>query len=339
MGREVGQAGAGEHGIDCIDHGRRVAPGFVLGARLCLPICGKPFGSSIEQARISAAKTVDRLLRVADQQHAGARAVVTIGFEPAFERGPLQSVGVLKFIQQHVAVAGVETRMQIGRVIRIGQLLRSAPLGIGEVDQPARGFERLIFVDQQRACAQGAGVDRAGACSRLRGIDRLHGGSEMGVQFEETLHLPAQAHAQRAAGFARGARCAFFLEPDLFDGVEPGLADCLIRRVRIEQAVEHRRKRHVGFDAVLHQQRQELAHRFALARGHLLDRINAVTHPELCAQLGIGIRHGVFAFLPIGPPLGAAREQIHQALLGVVEAELAHQTLECLRVRALGIGP
>ena len=161
----------------------------------------------------------------------------------------------------------------------------------------------------------------------------------MGVQFEETLHLPAQAHAQRAAGFARGARCAFFLEPDLFDGVEPGLADCLIRRVRIEQAVEHRRKRHVGFNAVLHQQRQELAHRFALARGHLLDRINTVTHPELCAQLGIGIRHGVFTFLPIGPPFGAAREQIHQALLGVVEAELAHQMLECLRVRALGIGP
>ena len=142
---------AAEHLVHHFDHGRRIAPRLVLPHLHRAPLLAQPDLCGVEQAHIGAAKAVDRLLRVAHQQHAGPRAIAAIGVEPAAQRGPLQRVGVLKFIEQEMLDARIEPLVQISGVAAVGQQLRSLPLDVVEVDYAARRLEALIGGDESIA--------------------------------------------------------------------------------------------------------------------------------------------------------------------------------------------
>ena len=98
-----------EHvGIDCSDDGLCVAAGVV--ATQCVAFEGflhKRAGGA-EDFGVGTAKAVDALLGVAHDKHAGRLPRARVALQPCVQGLPLQGVGVLKFVYEQVAHAGIE---------------------------------------------------------------------------------------------------------------------------------------------------------------------------------------------------------------------------------------
>ena len=192
-----------KHLIDHLDQRRGVAPRFVLPHCSRVPRLPQPVLCGIKQAYVGAAKAVDRLLRVAHQEHRRPRAIAAVGVEPAAQRRPLQRVGVLEFIEQQVLDARVKALVQIGGVITVSQKLRRLPLDIVEVDRGARRFEMLIGIDEGVAEHKGITVEVADAALQQCRFSVLHGAGEGSVQVQIPLFAGrAEPAALRCAGLA-----------------------------------------------------------------------------------------------------------------------------------------
>ena len=102
-------AGGAEHAVDRLDHRRRIAARVVAGEDAAVEAFAHEPRGRFEHARLGAAKSVDALLRVADDEDARralpARAAARAGVarEPAVQRMPLQRARVLELVDQQMA--------------------------------------------------------------------------------------------------------------------------------------------------------------------------------------------------------------------------------------------
>ena len=136
---------------------------MILLHHISIPGLPQPGLCGIEQAHVGAAKPVDRLFRIAHQQHRRACAVIAIGVEPAAQCGPLQRVGVLKFIEQQMLDAGVEPLVQIRRVVAVSEEAGRLPFDVVEVDCIARRLQALIGGDEDAAQHESIAIEIADA--------------------------------------------------------------------------------------------------------------------------------------------------------------------------------
>ena len=135
-----------EHRVDRLEQLGRVAAGVVARQHGAAERVDDEALRSLEHARLGAAKTVDALFRIADDEQprrplpAGATTGTGIGREPGVQRMPLQRAGVLKFVDQHVADARIEPFLNPAGERRVAQQRQPAALQVGHVGQAARAF-------------------------------------------------------------------------------------------------------------------------------------------------------------------------------------------------------
>jgi hypothetical protein len=170
---------ARQRGVEHIDDRLCVAPRDIRPQMHCCEIAPQQVTRRREQARLGAPETIDRLLRVADDEDGRPPVKCglaifrrTVAAEPGEQDLPLQRVGVLELVDQDVPVARVEPALQVGRMIGIGQQPVRVPLEIGEVERLLLRLEPLIAVDQQAAAAQRRLVDAQRLVGRSR-VDQL----------------------------------------------------------------------------------------------------------------------------------------------------------------------
>ena len=105
---------AAEHAVDRVDHRRRVAARVIARQDAAAEAVAHEPRGRLEHARLGAAKALDALLRITDDEDARgaspARAAARAGTarEPAVQRMPLQRARVLELVDQQVREARVE---------------------------------------------------------------------------------------------------------------------------------------------------------------------------------------------------------------------------------------
>ena len=127
--------------------------------------------------QVGAAKAVDRLLGVADQEQ---RAVAVLGVVDAVEDAELQRVGVLELVDQRHRVARVQRRSEPRLIARMQRAV-GVPQDVVEGDLALLGLAPAQLgggvLDEAAQQAQaGAGAVR---------VDRAAGGEELGGEREE----------------------------------------------------------------------------------------------------------------------------------------------------------
>ena len=109
----------------------------------------------LEHLGLGAAKAVDALLRVADDEHArrplAARttAGASVRAEPGVQRVPLQRAGVLELVDEHVADARIEPLLHPAGERGITQQREAAALQVGHVGEAALALVASEFGEQQ----------------------------------------------------------------------------------------------------------------------------------------------------------------------------------------------
>ena len=157
-----------------------------------------------EQARIRAAKAVDRLLGVTYHEYARRAPGVDRGIEPAFDDLPLQGIGVLKLVEQNVAIARIQLVLHIGGVVALGEQGARAVFDVGEVEHAARVLERLIMMQQVLAADQHIAIEAQRGLFGALGLGFIQTLYDAFIQVQEFFGiLRAEIFAQGLAGFAR----------------------------------------------------------------------------------------------------------------------------------------
>ena len=129
-----------EQRVHDVDDRLCITPRHVLLATHSAELVREEIGGNAEQARFGATKTIDRLLGVADHEDARPRRV-RIGIEPRTQNLPLQGIGVLELVQQHMLVTRIETGLQERCRFFVAQQFEHLPLRVDKIDLPPRLFE------------------------------------------------------------------------------------------------------------------------------------------------------------------------------------------------------
>ena len=75
----------------------------------------------LKQACIRAAKPVNRLLRIAHHKYRRLAIRRHTGVQPCRQRLPLNRIGVLKFIEQNMTIAGIKPILGSVRMLTIAE--------------------------------------------------------------------------------------------------------------------------------------------------------------------------------------------------------------------------
>ena len=188
--------------IDQIDDRPGITSRDVLFAAQCAVLAHQIIGCHREQARLGTAEAINRLFGVTNEKNTGARRI-GIGIEPGQQNLPLQGVGVLKLVEQHMAVPRIQTGLQNGRRSLVAQELQHRPLGIDKIDLPPRFF---VFIDMREESGEngtGIGIQGNDALRNLLLDTRQHTLAQARMQIEEVRHaLSAKALLGSLAGLA-----------------------------------------------------------------------------------------------------------------------------------------
>ena len=152
----------GEYGIHRSQHGRRIAAGVVVVQLVRGKMFFQVFARHAEQPRIGTAKAVDGLLGIADDEHGGLRLDRHRGIEPRAQDLPLQRIGVLELVQQHMAVTAVEFVLHGLGVFALLQQAAQLPFQIGEIHLLLLRLERLIAFQEGNTAMQHGFVQAIG---------------------------------------------------------------------------------------------------------------------------------------------------------------------------------
>ena len=174
-----------EQRVHDVDDRPCVAPRHVLFATHSAELAREEIGGNAEQARFGATKTIDRLLGVADHEDARPRRV-RIGIEPRTQNLPLQRIGVLELVQQHMLVTRVETGLQERRGLFVAQQLEHLPLRVDKIDLPPRLLERVDMRQERREHGTRPPVEQQNALGNLALKAGQHPLAEAGMQIQET---------------------------------------------------------------------------------------------------------------------------------------------------------
>ncbi len=159
------------HGlVDQRQHRRRIAARVVATEQVAAEVAHELLRGD-EHLRLGAAKAVDALLGIADDEQAGRFAPAAgtgISAEPGVQGLPLQGVGVLELVDQQVARARVETLLYPAAQHRVGQQVQCCTLDVAHVDPATFALEHREFVDQQARQPCHALLVEPGVVLRLR---------------------------------------------------------------------------------------------------------------------------------------------------------------------------
>ena len=140
-GELAGRLRCPEHRVDRCHHGRRAAPGVVASERPAGQRLDDEVGRGAEDARFGAAKPVEALLRIADDEDrrrllaAGPAARTGIACEPALDGMPLQRARVLELVDQQMLDAAVEPLLHPAGKVAVAQQGECAAFEVGHVGQ------------------------------------------------------------------------------------------------------------------------------------------------------------------------------------------------------------
>ena len=105
----------------------------------------------LEHLRLCAPETVDALLGIAHNKHAGRIAGTAVGAEPRPQSLPLQGVGVLKLVDQQVPDARVQPLLHPARQHLVAQQDPRHALNVIHVHPAALALECGELSDQEAA--------------------------------------------------------------------------------------------------------------------------------------------------------------------------------------------
>ena len=312
------QYGSAHGGIERIDHGRRAAARVVAAEQRARQALHHEGLRGLEHLWFGAAEAVDRLLGVAHQEDAGrlARAGAGVGGEPAVERLPLQGVGVLELVDQHMAQARVQPLLHPARELGIAQQAACGAFHVVHVDPAALALEGGEAGQQHARQARHALVVLPGALL-AHGLERAQGqllcgthcldARQLVVELARLVLLRQQGRERTRA--VAGAQRLFEFNALGGKGGSAGTAQCL-------SGLAQQR----GGTRVLHQPL-----RGALAVG------------ELGVTLGHGFDRGSHHAAGVGQrELHALAERLLQRLEGLVAAVFGHTVHEVLPRRRVG---
>ena len=151
-----------EHGVHRIDHGLRIAPRQAVAQRRGSEMFLQIFARHAEQARIGTTEAVDGLPGITDDEHGGLRLHRHRRIEPRAQDLPLQRVGVLKLVQQHMAVAAVKFVLHGLGVFALLQQTAQLPFQIGEIHLLLLRLECLVAPEQGHTAMQHRLVETIG---------------------------------------------------------------------------------------------------------------------------------------------------------------------------------
>ena len=144
----------GEHAVHRSQYRRGVTPRLVLRQMMRAEFAFQKSAHIAEQARIGATEAVDGLLGVAHHKHCWPRVHCRRCGEPRLQYLPLQRVGVLEFVQQHVAVAAIQLVLHVLGAIALVEHAAHLPFQIGEIHLLLSQFQFLIMFQQRCAAMQ-----------------------------------------------------------------------------------------------------------------------------------------------------------------------------------------
>jgi hypothetical protein len=136
--------------IDQSDHGLRVAMRVVAIEQVAVePLLDELLGRD-EHLRLGAPKAIDALLRIADDEHAGAApAGARIAAEPAMERLPLQRIGVLELVDEQMPHAHIEALLHPAPQFGVAEQQMGGLLDVVHVDPAVGGLDLGKAADQE----------------------------------------------------------------------------------------------------------------------------------------------------------------------------------------------
>ena len=219
-----------EHGIDPLQHGRRVATRAIGTQHGRIEFCNQHFARSVEQPGIGAPEPVDRLLRIAHEEHAWLRASAGITGQPALQDAPLHRIRILKLVEQQMLVARVEPHLQVsGRIVLLHQA-RRFPFEIGEIHRARLALVRLIAVDECIAQRKQCSVDGAHAGLLATRLKRRQSFAKRGMQGHQRLRvLVADGFDERLGRLASAC----------FAGLRVERGEQRFKRLRASSLVRH----------------------------------------------------------------------------------------------------
>jgi len=321
-----------EHGVHSIHHRLRIAPREAVAQRCSREMFVQVFARHAEQARIGAAEAVDGLLGIADDEHGGLRFHRNRRIEPCAQYLPLQRIGVLELVQQHMAVAAVELVLHGLGVLALLQQAAQLPFQIGEIHLLLLGFERLITLKEGDAAMQHRLVEAIGLLLGLRVAHVLQTGLQIiqGDRKDVRVLVLGGLHLARLAGLREQQR--------------PHLVEARFRRAVRPGAFHLARLVFLRLRSVARQLMDESEqHLFAVAaHAPVGDRIELHVHFQVGAEIVERERQRTLSPSPspacgggemrgVGPPLGAFAEEVEQQLAGGEQAAFAEQPLHVLR--------
>ncbi len=316
-----------EDGVDPLQHGRRVAARAIGAQHGGIEPGDEHVARGLEQARIGAAETVDRLLRVAHQEHRRPHARALVTAQPPLQDAPLHRVGVLEFVEQQVLVARVQPHLQVGGGVFVAHQAGGFPLEVGEVHRARLALVGLVPLDQRIAEGEQRGVDGTHAALVAARVVSGQGLAQRAVQVDQRLRAAfADGLDQRLGRFACTRLAGLRMERG-----EQHL-ERIAARSRIRQ-VERARRRHCRFDlhrtlalrrAALPQPARHAQH-VGKQRG-VLQRLDQRIGMGVVAEQVIERAQRVGARLRlVGPPVAALREHRVEQAAGL---EIADQVDE-----------
>ena len=174
------------HGIvDSVDDRLRIAPCVVAAEQITLQTLTHKILRRPEHLRLCTAKTVNALLGVAHDEHAGRPAGPAITAQPRRQGLPLQGVGVLELVNQEVPHACVQPFLHPARQHRVCQHDQGGALNVIHVDPAPLPLEGGELADQQARQTGHAQLVQPGFMLMTRSSHLQH----------EILRLPHQCDA------------------------------------------------------------------------------------------------------------------------------------------------
>ena len=143
-----------EHCVHCFDDGRRIAARVIVVQFLRCKIFLQVIARHAEQARVGAAEAVDGLLGIADDEYRRLRFHRHRRIEPGAHDLPLQRIGILELVEQHVAVAAIELVLHRLGMFAALQQAAQLPLQVGEIHLLPVRLQCLITFEQSDAAME-----------------------------------------------------------------------------------------------------------------------------------------------------------------------------------------
>jgi hypothetical protein len=188
-----------EQCIHRLHHRRAAAPRFISLQPDGTEAVGESLAGMREDARIGPSETVDRLFRIAHDEHRRLHLTRCVGVEPVHQHLPLQRIGVLELVEQQMTVTRVQTGLHERTCLRVRQQARGVPFQIAEIEHAGVALDAVIRIEQcgrhaQAVIVEGPGSEIGERGQTLRSADdAMHSNAACAASAMPSFPVPCRA--------------------------------------------------------------------------------------------------------------------------------------------------